>query len=367
MPQFLQRWINGIQAWVQNNPRKAALYGGITLSIILGFFLTAPVPHVELAGEPIFSTGPTWLTNSILTTIIVDIILLVLVIVATIRMNLIPSGLQNAFEAIIEYIYGLAESIAGKNVKRFFPISATLFFFVIFSNYSGLIPTAGSLGFCHPEAHGAATHGETAPAEGSEVPNEATPTPHSQRLDGQLAMSDGNLILLAPAAEADPNAEETATNGNGTCDKGEKLVPLFRAPSADLNVTLALSLVTMGLVQYFGFSNLGTGYLRKFWNPSGTGFMKGINIFVGGLELVSEVARVISFTFRLFGNIFAGEVVLATMAFLCAYLIPLPFYFLEVLVGAVQALVFMMLSLVFFSMAVVSHGEHHDEAHAEHH
>lgn len=95
--------------------------------------------------------------------------------------------------------------------------------------------------------------------------------------------------------------------------------------------------------------------------------MKGINIFVGILEAISEVARIISFTFRLFGNIFAGEVVLATMAFLCAYLIPLPFYFLEVLVGAVQALVFMMLSLVFFSMAIVSHGGHDEEGHAEHH
>ena len=344
MPKFLENWINGIQAWVQNNPKKAGMYGAIALALILGFIFTAPVPHVELAGEPIFSTGPSWLTNSVLTTIIVDIIILLVAFLATTRMQLIPSGIQNALEGLIEYLFGLAESIAGKNVMRFFPISATIFMLVLVSNYTGLIPFVGSLGFCHPEAEAGAEH--------------------AIRLGNQLAMADGNLILLAPAAEGEAAAE--VDHGN-TCEHGQKLVPLFRAPSADLNMTLALGLTTMVLVQYFGVSNLGAGYFKKFWNTSGTGFMKGINIFVGILEAISEVARIISFTFRLFGNIFAGEVVLATMAFLCAYLIPLPFYFLEVLVGAVQALVFMMLSLVFFSMAVVSHGEHHEEGHAEHH
>lgn len=344
MPKFLENWINGIQAWVQNNPKKAGTYGAIALALILGFIFTAPVPHVELAGEPIFSTGPSWLTNSVLTTIIVDIIILLVAFLATARMQLIPSGIQNALEGLVEYLFGLAESIAGKNVMRFFPISATIFMLVLVSNYTGLIPFVGSLGFCHPEGEAGAEH--------------------AIRLGNQLAMADGNLILLAPAAEGEAAAE--VDHGN-TCEHGQKLVPLFRAPSADLNMTLALGLTTMVLVQYFGVSNLGAGYFKKFWNTSGTGFMKGINIFVGILEAISEVARIISFTFRLFGNIFAGEVVLATMAFLCAYLIPLPFYFLEVLVGAVQALVFMMLSLVFFSMAVVSHGEHHEEGHAEHH
>ncbi len=324
--------------------KKAGTYGAIALALILGFIFTAPVPHVELAGEPIFSTGPSWLTNSVLTTIIVDIIILLVAFLATARMQLIPSGIQNALEGLVEYLFGLAESIAGKNVMRFFPISATIFMLVLVSNYTGLIPFVGSLGFCHPEGEAGAEH--------------------AIRLGNQLAMADGNLILLAPAAEGEAAAE--VDHGN-TCEHGQKLVPLFRAPSADLNMTLALGLTTMVLVQYFGVSNLGAGYFKKFWNTSGTGFMKGINIFVGILEAISEVARIISFTFRLFGNIFAGEVVLATMAFLCAYLIPLPFYFLEVLVGAVQALVFMMLSLVFFSMAVVSHGEHHEEGHAEHH
>jgi F-type H+-transporting ATPase subunit a len=87
--------------------------------------------------------------------------------------------------------------------------------------------------------------------------------------------------------------------------------------------------------------------------------MKGINAFVGILELISEFARIIAFGFRLFGNIFAGEIVLATMAFLVMFLLPVPFYILEVFVGFVQALVFMMLALVFFSMSTISHEHDH--------
>ena len=127
--------------------------------------------------------------------------------------------------------------------------------------------------------------------------------------------------------------------------------------------TFALAIATMVMVQIWGFRYLGGSYFRKFWNFSGpNGFMKGINGFVGILELISEFARIIAFGFRLFGNIFAGEIVLATMAFLVAFLLPVPFYALEVFVGFVQALVFMMLALVFFQMATISHGGH-DEHH----
>ncbi len=108
----------------------------------------------------------------------------------------------------------------------------------------------------------------------------------------------------------------------------------------------------------------GFGYFRKFFTFSGQGFMRFINAFVGILELISEISRIISFSFRLYGNIFAGEIVLATMAFLGAFLLPMPFYALELFVGFVQALVFTMLALVFFSMATQGH---HDDSHAEAH
>lgn len=125
-------------------------------------------------------------------------------------------------------------------------------------------------------------------------------------------------------------------------------VPLLRAPSADLNMTLALALTSVGLIQYFGFKSLGAGYLNKFFN-----FKNPIFTFVGILELVSELAKVVSFAFRLFGNIFAGEVLLAVTAFLIPVIAPIPFYGLEVFVGFIQALVFSMLTLVFLNMATV--------------
>ena len=95
--------------------------------------------------------------------------------------------------------------------------------------------------------------------------------------------------------------------------------------------------------------------------------MKGINGFVGILEIISEFSRILAFGFRLFGNIFAGEIVLATMAFLVTFYLPVPFYILEVFVGFVQALVFMMLALVFFHMSTISHGHDHDDHEHAHH
>ncbi len=129
-------------------------------------------------------------------------------------------------------------------------------------------------------------------------------------------------------------------------------VPLLRSPASDLNFTLALALIVVTLVNVFGIAASGFwGRLKVFFNLKGP-----IDFFVGLLELVSEFAKIISFAFRLFGNIFAGEVLLAIMAFLVPYLAPLPFMFLEVFVGFIQAFIFGMLTLVFVSIAV-SHGE----------
>ena len=330
-------------AFINANPRRAMLIGGALVLIIISFFIPVPQPHVSLAAEPIFESGFGWLTNSVITTLVVDIILILVAVSATGRMKIVPSGLQNAMEAIIEYLFGLAESVAGRAAVTYFPWVATIFLFVVISNWSGLIPGVGSIGVFHGAEH--AVEGEEPAEEGS----------HGFLLDQQLAMVDGSPVLIqaADAAAAATAAEEA---GHG------KFVPLLRAPSADLNVTFALAIATMVMVQIHGVRALGGGYFRKFWNTSGHGFMKGINVFVGILEIVSEFSRIIAFGFRLFGNIFAGEIVLATMAFLVAFLVPLPFYLLEILVGAVQALVFMMLALVFFTMSTISHG-HGDEHH----
>lgn len=127
----------------------------------------------------------------------------------------------------------------------------------------------------------------------------------------------------------------------------EKFIPLFRAGTADLNTTLALAFVAVLVIQYYGVKSLGLGYLKKFIN-----LKNPIYFFVGILELTGEFTKVISFAFRLFGNIFAGEVLLTVIAFLMPVLVPLPFMGLELFVGFIQALVFSMLTAAFLSQAI---------------
>ncbi|MBI2310023.1 F0F1 ATP synthase subunit A [Candidatus Collierbacteria bacterium] len=135
-------------------------------------------------------------------------------------------------------------------------------------------------------------------------------------------------------------------------EHGAEKAPLLRAPTADINTTLALALLSVGLVQYYGLKTLGVEYVKKFFN-----FKNPILTFVGILELVSEISKIISFAFRLFGNIFAGEVLLVVTSFLVPFLVPAPFYGLELFVGFIQALVFSMLTLVFLNLAT-THAEY---------
>lgn len=297
------------------DPRRRNITLGV-LVLLVGSIILKPLmssPHVSLAAEPLLEHGPAWFTNALLTTLIVDIILIVLALATRAGLKEgVPSGLVNFMEMVIEALYGLLENVAGKNAKRFFPIAATIFLFVIMSNYSGLIPGVGSIGLYHG-----------AEKEGG----------HAIILDNQVAAADEKVAFSLFPAEEEGHA---------------KFVPLLRAPSADLNVTFALALITMIMVQYYGISSLGGKYFKKFFNFGGKGFMGAIFGVVGILELISEIAKIISFAFRLFGNIFAGEVLLAVMAFLVAFLLPMPFYGLELFVGFIQAFVFMMLAVVFF-------------------
>lgn len=336
---------------IKANPVKSGVIIGTVVLLIVGLFLNVPEPHVALGGEAINSQVPWWFTNSLLTTLIVDVILLLLAFGVFFSQKMVPSGLQNAMEAIIEYFWGLAEQISGKAAKTYFPWIMTIFLFVILSNWTGIIPGVGSVGWnqMHEEEH--ATSQEQV----------------VDRMAGQLAMADGKLVLLTPDKVAAALPAVSAAEAEG--GMVEHFIPLFRAPSADLNVTFAISLTVMTLVQIYGFRALGFSYLQKFFTLRGQGMMKGISAFVGILELISEISRILSFGFRLFGNIFAGEIVLATMAFLMAFVLPAPFYILEVFVGFVQALVFAMLALVFFTLSTHGHGDDHghDEAHAGEH
>jgi F-type H+-transporting ATPase subunit a len=128
---------------------------------------------------------------------------------------------------------------------------------------------------------------------------------------------------------------------------------LFRSINSDLNVTLALALISVGATHYYSISNLGIGdYLKRYFS------LNPVNLFVGLLEIVAEFTKILSLSFRLFGNIFAGETLLVTISALFAFILPLPFLFLEIIVGFVQAAIFMMLTLVFMVILTEKHASH---------
>jgi F-type H+-transporting ATPase subunit a len=141
----------------------------------------------------------------------------------------------------------------------------------------------------------------------------------------------------------------------GLEDEHHHFTPLLRSPASDLNFTLALAILTVVAVNVFGIAAIGAWkHISKFFN-----FSSPINFFVGILEFISEIARMISFAFRLFGNVFAGEVLLVVIAFLAPFIAPVPFFFLEIFVGFIQAFVFAMLALVFIAIATVEHETEH--------
>lgn len=320
--------------------------GGVLTAF--GLRMTKADLHISAAAEPLFCIGGVMeaehcasgvpFTNSLLMTIIVDLVLIGIGVWFTTSSKLVPRGFQNAIEAIIEFFYNFALGIDRKNIGKFFPVPATIFLFFLVGNILALFPFVGSVGGCY--AIGEEHAGR--PAVASVLP-------------GVLAQ------------EGQPNPDEinpTFANWPGACYHGQgyALIPFLRAPAADLNITFAWALVTCFLIEFFGFQALGLGYLNKFFiNP----FKGGpIQTFVGLLELLGEFTRLIAFAFRIFGNIFGGEVVLVVMSFLFSYVLPLPFYGLELFVAFIQAVIFAVLALVFFSLAVQAHG-HDDEGHAE--
>ena len=278
---------------------------------------TAHQGGVSIMAQPAIPTAK-YLTSSILVAMICTVLLLVLARRATRRMELIPRGTQNVFEAVVEGLYDMLEAIVGKHmIARTFPLLATIFIYILTANYFGLLPGVGTIGF----------------------------GPKS----GPLAVS-------------------------------EVANPLLRPASADLNMTLAIAGLFMCIWVYW--TCVVTGPIQFFkhtFGPKGglTGFLKivliPIFIFVGVIEMISIGFRLVSLSMRLFGNIFAGENLLHAMstlgdklplplAYLSSIVLPLPFYFLELLVGLIQALVFMLLCAVYIQLSTT----HDEEEHAAH-
>jgi F-type H+-transporting ATPase subunit a len=264
--------------------------------------------------------------------------------------TLVPAGFQNFLESVIEAFYNIVAGVAGDtNARRFFPIVATIFFFITVSNWFSLTPLFNSIGFAKDSEHGVV-------AESTSIGSvDIVYVPFSQ--PGSLSTET--------IEEDDPEAHEKAEQAHEDGKTVAELIPLFRGINTDLNTPLAIAIMSFIAVEFWGITSLGFfTYASKFIN-----FSSPIAFFVGILELISELVRLVSFTFRLFGNMFAGEVVILMFTFLTPLLVTLPFYGLELFVGVIQAFIFAMLTLVFAVMAVSHHGdEEHGpiEEHGEH-
>ncbi len=263
---------------------------------------TQEVSHeATLFAEPIFNVGHFTVTNSLINSWAAVILLVALAVLLKRKIKKVPGKLQGAAEMVVEGALNMADAVTGSRQKslRIFPIVFSIFLFILFSNWLGLLPGIGSIGFI----------------------------------------------------EGNPSHRV--------------FVPWFRGATADLNTTLALALFAVIGSNLFGFLAVGFWkHFNKYFNFKALAeipakikkeptiiFINPIKAFVGLIEVIGEAAKVASLSFRLFGNIFAGEVLLSAMAVIFAFILPIPFMFLEVIVGLIQALIFAMLTLVYFTIA----------------
>jgi F-type H+-transporting ATPase subunit a len=291
--------------------------------------------HVELAAEKLFSIGPIHVTNSMLMMFVVMGLLVIIFSSIARRAQIVPGRGQGFLELIVEFLLGLVEGTAGKKLGRsIFPLISAIFIFIAFSNYSGLLPGVGTIGYWKDEV--------------AEVPAEHVTTEGTTTGEETANTTDG---------AAATTSEEVAAHE----ESHRVLVPFLRAPNADLNMTLAMALITFFAVQYAGIKAHGVGgRIRHMAQPW----------WIFPLEVIQELARIVSLSFRLFGNIFAGEVLLAVMYAMAAaikvaiipLLFPVILLFLEVLFGTIQALVFALLTLIYITLAASgAHGDHEPE------
>lgn len=246
--------------------------------------------EISIAAETIFSFVGFPVTNTLLLGWLTTAIIATFVLFFPRRPALVPSGIQNAFEWFIEHALVMMEGAFGNRAKaeKYFPFIATIFIVILASNWMGIFPFLGTIGFFEmPSAH----------------------------------------------------------------EAGAVFVPLFRSAASDLNFTLALAIISLGATHIFGIFAIGF-----FTHAQTYVSLKGpVQFFIGILEIIAEIAKMISFSFRLFGNIFAGEVLLLIIGVLVPLIIPMPFWVLKFFVGLIQAFIFAILTTVFISTATSNH------------
>jgi len=269
--------------------------------------------EITLFAEPVAHYKNFPITNSLLTSIFAVFIIIFLSLMLRSRLREVPKGLQNIFEVIVDGALSLCDQVTNNRALslRVFPIAISVFFFVLVNNWLGILPLGG-FGLIESGEHGRA------------------------------------------------------------------FIPFLRGGTADINTTIALAVMAVVGANIFGIFSIGIWKtFNKYVNLKALGeiftkvrkeptiiIVAPITFFVGLIEIIGEFAKVASLSFRLFGNVFAGEVLLVSMAALVAYIIPIPFLFLEILVGLIQALIFGMLLVVYFTIGASDH-EEHEEIHKE--
>ena len=272
---------------------------------------TQVIHETTIYAEPIFNIGSFQVTNSLINSWFAVLVIVALCVFLRFKIKKVPGKVQHIFEIFLEGALSLCDQVTNdrKISLKIFPLVSSLFLFILVNNWLGLLPITGSIGF--------------------------------------LAREAGELFF----------------------------VPLFRAGTADINTTLALSIAVVIGSNVFGIIAIGAwktfnkyvnikalgGIFTKFREDKSVIIVAPIAFFVGILELIGEIAKVASLSFRLFGNVFAGEVLLASMGAIFLYLLPTPFLFLEVFIGLIQALIFSLLATVYFTIASQDHGEHEEE------
>ena len=358
---------------IEKQPRKIHRYIFLLVIVASVFFMRwyAPImPHIQLPAEAVFpleghdplftlAGQPFYITNTMVSVWLA--MLIIIVIAWNIRKqiksgSMVLTGVSGAIASLLEGFYSMTESTAGKHAKKIFPWFATIFLLVLFVNLQELVPGPDAFGYLHHSEHG--------------YPKEV--------LLGGLVET-----IVNPDAAEDHGAEGEATDAHATEAEmveehaGYSLVPFWRVASTDLNFTMSLAIISVVMTQVIGLQALGAGYLTKYfdikpvaeaWKKPGFGnpmdFIIGlVKLFASILEIIAEISKILSFTFRLFGVIFAGSVLLFFLGSMTGGLGQSIAVLLEMLFGPLQALVFGMLTMMFMSMATVGHGGHDEEHH----
>ncbi len=269
------------------------------------------VHETTIYAEPIVSIGNFSITNALLTTWLSVFLLIIITLFFRMKIKEIPGKLQMIFEILYEEAMKLADQVTGdrKISEKALPLSLSIFIFVLINNWIGILPGVGSIG---------------------------------------KVVQHGSEYVF---------------------------VPFLRGGTADINTTLALSFISVIGANIFGITSIGLWKsFNKFINLKALSrivfdirkdptviIVAPITFFVGLIEIIGEIAKIASLSFRLFGNVFAGEVLLSSMTALVAYFVPIPFFFLEILVGLIQALIFSVLTLVYFTIASQDHEHEHEK------